>query len=70
LSFTSAVTLILLKEHFKTTLIMHSHCALSIVTVQEKLLWINLDVKGAVRWNYPVCQLMAVEADFLVVMVD
>jgi hypothetical protein len=49
-AFTSAVTPILLKEHFKPTS-MHSHCALCTVTVQEKLFGINLEVKGVVRWD-------------------
>jgi hypothetical protein len=46
---------------------MHIHCALCTVTVQEKLFWINLEVKGVVRWEQPACQLVAVKADFLVV---
>ena len=46
---------------------MHIHCGLCTVTVPEKLFWINLKVKGVVRWDYSACQLVAVEADFLVV---
>jgi hypothetical protein len=49
-AFTPAVTSILLKEHSKTTS-MHSNCELCTVTVQEKLFWINLEVKGVVRWD-------------------
>jgi hypothetical protein len=44
------VTWILLKEHFKP-ISMHSHCALCTVTVQEKLFWIDLEVKGVARWD-------------------
>ena len=47
---------------------MHSHCALCTVTVPEKFFWINLEAKGVVRWAWPACQLVAVEADFLVVI--
>jgi hypothetical protein len=46
---------------------MHSHCELCTVTVPEKSFWINFEVKGVVRWDSPACQLVAVEADFLVV---
>ena len=48
---------------------MNIHCALWTVNLPEKFFWINLEVKGVVRRDQPACQLVAVEADFLVVVV-